>query len=245
MLILQGPQGIRKSTFFKVAGGEWTVTIANDLEFGSAGCIETMRRGWVVEVDELSALKRAKEHSHITAFVSKSEDFYNAKFIRETQMVKRSSIFGGTTNDEYFLVDTTGSRRYWVVPVRKQIDTDLFAEFREQLFAEAVSEYKAGEQWHLEPELEKLRDEKNAEYRSRHPWEEIIQEGLQNHKGTVSVGYILGEILQKPAGLCTPKDSSSVANILVAMGWRQVRKTDDTGKRPRVYEKPAPWETDE
>lgn len=241
VLVLQGAQGIRKSTFFKVLGGEYTVTLSS--EFGSPASIETLRRGWVVELDELDAVKRVREASTVTAFLTRSEDIYNAKWVREAQAVKRSSIFGGTTNDSYFLSDTTGSRRFWVIPVRKKIDTEKLREFRDQLFAEAVSEFKAGQPWFLEEELEVLREEKNSEYRSKHAWEEYISEGLRNHQGTVTTSWVLTEILKKLPGQCTAYDSQVVANILRLLGYRASRKQVD-GQKIRIFEKPSPWEVE-
>lgn len=233
VLVLQGPQGIRKSTFFATIAGEWAGTLS--AEMGSPASIEQLRRAWIIELDELESIKRAREASTVTAFLTRGEDTYNAKWVRDAVTIKRHTIFGGTTNDINFLIDTTGSRRFWVVPCRQKINTELLAELRDQIFAEAVSEFKAGASWILDEETEALREEKNSDYRIRHPWEEIIKNGLRHYKGAITVSNILNDIIQKPAGQQSPYDAQQVSAAMRALGYSQVRRKFG-GQRIRLFE---------
>ena len=95
---------------------------------------------------ELDSLNRA-EVTKVKQFVSSQKDRFRASFDRRPKDYLRQVVFIGTTNEDHYLVDITGNRRFWPVRITRQIDLDWFRANRDQLFAEALSYFQAGERF--------------------------------------------------------------------------------------------------
>lgn len=155
-LIMSGAEGIGKSTLLRVMGGKWFNDSITTLE-GKEG-MEQLRRAWVVELGELSSIKRS-DVEQVKAHLSKQVDIYRAAYARRVLEHPRQCVFCGTTNEALFLKGDTGNRRFWVIPVvaelRKYKDwSEAIRRDRDQLWAEAVHYYKLGEPLYLSEELE-------------------------------------------------------------------------------------------
>lgn len=155
-LIMSGAEGIGKSTLLRVMGGKWFNDSITTLE-GKEG-MEQLRRAWVVELGELSSIKRS-DVEQVKAHLSKQVDIYRAAYARRVLEHPRQCVFCGTTNEALFLKGDTGNRRFWVIPVvtelRKYRDwSEAIRRDRDQLWAEAVHCYKQGEPLYLSEELE-------------------------------------------------------------------------------------------
>ncbi len=150
VLVLQGPQGIGKSTALNVlASTRWFSD--TPFEIGSKDSYVVLRGKWIVELPELEAILRSKESGDAKAFFSSPEDTYRPPYGKTVISVPRSCIFAGTVNVDFFLSDNTGNRRYW--PVRcTVIDLESLRRDREQLWAEAVALYLKGDKWWPETE---------------------------------------------------------------------------------------------
>src|SRR5262249_24412629 len=136
MPILVGPQGIFKSTFWRtLASDPWF----SDSRFvvGHRDAYLVLRGRWFVEMPELDALRRARDAEEIKAFLSSPVDRYRDPYGRTMADNPRTAIIVGTTNDDGFLSDPTGNRRFWPMRVGK-IDVDWVAAHRDQLWAEAA-----------------------------------------------------------------------------------------------------------
>lgn len=164
MLVLVGPQGCRKSTTLKKLGKEWF----SDSLFTMTGkeAYEQLQGNWIIELSEMAATRKA-EIEQIKQFVSKQEDNYRAAYARRTQCHPRQCAFFGTTNDEEFLRDPTGARRFWPVVVTnegKTLGDKLTTAIVDQIWAEVVTYYEAGEAWYLDSDVEELARQVQADH---------------------------------------------------------------------------------
>jgi predicted P-loop ATPase len=233
VLILEGPEGIFKSTVFAVLGGPF---YSNDIAaIGTKDAQEQILGIWIMELDELDAVTRARELASVKAFVSRSTDRFRFSYGRRVEAHPRQSIFGATTNLDTWHRDATGGRRWW--PVRAgitgSIRIDELRRDRDQLLAEAKDRYLAGERWWLDtPELnEEARAEQEARL-DQDPWEEPIIKHLEGLSDT-SMSSIF-DALNLPIDRRSTTEAKRVKAILKRWNWE--RKQVGTGRDRRwVY----------
>lgn len=182
MLVLIGDQGVGKSTFFKKLGKSWFTDSIQDVEGNQA--IEKTIGSWIIEFGELQAFSKAESNA-IKRYISATEDKTRLAFERSTGYFKRQCVFAGTTNDEEFLKDDTGNRRFWPVnfkgkKIRKLLDSDDFENSIDQIWAEAVYRWKElKEPLFLNKEQEKLAEEQQATHRIKDVRQGLIEEYLE------------------------------------------------------------------
>ena len=158
MLVLTGPQGIYKSTFFRFLGKGWFSDSLQDVEGNQA--VEKLMGSWIIEFGELQAFNRSETNA-LKRFITSQEDRTRLAYDRRVSHLPRQCVFAGTTNRKEFLKDDTGNRRYWPVEVKwegrtKDVIRDLRKEV-DQIWAEAVFMWKvAGEPLYPSPEQEEL-----------------------------------------------------------------------------------------
>lgn len=182
VLIFVGPQGLGKSRFFAVlVGGSWFSDSVIDVHNKDAYMV--LRHVWVLEWAELESMLRARAAPAVKAFVSSDTDIYRPPYGRGTVKVPRHSLIVGTTNDDEFLTDPTGNRRYWPIPILGEIDISALGGMRDQLWAEAAALYAAGEIHWLTNEEEAQLREVHARHEWHDPWEEPIRQYLDKHHG--------------------------------------------------------------
>ena len=167
-LILVGPQETYKSTFIKKLGKHWfsdTFTTVQGKE-----SFEQLQGAWIIEMAELSGLKKAEVET-IKHFISKREDQFRPAYGRTVETYKRQCVFFGTTNKDDFLRDPTGNRRFLPIDVRpefvtKSVPEDLTEEEIDQIWAEAYKLYRAGEPLYMTGEediIAKIEQHKHSE----------------------------------------------------------------------------------
>lgn len=155
-LIMSGAEGIGKSTLLAIMGGSWFNDSITTTE-GKEG-MEQLRRAWLIELGELSSIKRS-DVEQVKAYLSKQVDIYRAAYGRRVSEHPRQCVFCGTTNEALFLKGDNGNRRFWVIPVNAALRKyhnwhEALTRDRDQLWAEAVHYYKQGEPLYLSEELE-------------------------------------------------------------------------------------------
>ncbi|MBR3287945.1 MAG: hypothetical protein IKI72_09065, partial [Bacteroidales bacterium] len=155
-LIVTGAEGIGKSTLFSVMGGDWFSDSLITME-GKNG-MEQLRMGWIIELAELSSIKRS-DVEQVKNYISRRDDIYRAAYGRVVEKHPRQCVFCGTTNEAYFLKGDTGNRRFWVVQadaaLRRYDDGgETLRHDRDQLWAEAVQRWRDGERLYLPPDME-------------------------------------------------------------------------------------------
>lgn len=181
MLTLVGPQGVGKSTLFHILAGEWFSDSFHTFQGKEA--YEQLQGAWIVEIAELAATKKSDVES-MKQFITKRVDSYRQAYGRHISEFKRQSIFIGTTNDYEFLRDRTGNRRFWVVevgvePTLYSMWDDLTQEDVNQMWAEALHYYRAGEELRLPAEMEREAALAQDDHVEESPLKGIIEEYLE------------------------------------------------------------------
>lgn len=180
MLIVSGPQGLGKSTFFRLLGRDWYSDSLSTFEGKDAA--ELIQGYWLIEAGELAGMNKS-EMNTIKQFLSKTEDVYREPYGRHTKPFPRSCIIVGTTNNKEFLRDLTGNRRFWPVDLgerepKKQVFSQLEREV-DQIWAEAVIRWRCGEKLYLEGEDAREAEKQQEEHKEGNPKEGIIREFLE------------------------------------------------------------------
>lgn len=165
-LIMTGPEGVGKSTLLSIMGGKWFNDSITTTE-GKEG-MDQLRRSWIIELGELSSIKRSDVES-VKAYLSKCVDIYRAAYDRRAAEHPRQCVFCGTTNETHFLKGDTGNRRFWVIAIEPGLRKypnwyDAILADRDQLWAEAVHYWKQGEKLCLDESLEAQVRQMQEEY---------------------------------------------------------------------------------
>ncbi len=179
MIILTGKQGIGKSTLLSKLAGEWFTD--NIVDFNSKDTLLLLQNCIIAEVPELQGFNKA-DSNRLKQFLGQKTDKYRAPYERREEEHPRHCVFFGTTNDDEFLRDSTGNRRYWPIQVginktTKNVFIDLEKE-RDQIWAEAVTRFRIGEPLYLIGDVLKEAEKEQSARLIIDPWESIIQEYL-------------------------------------------------------------------
>ena len=146
MLVLEGAQGAGKSTAIRIlAGDEWFSDSLPNV--GTKDASDHVRGKWFIEIGELAAMGKAEIEAN-KAFISRQEERYRRPYDRSETKYKRRCVFVGTTNQDMYLRDETGNRRFWPVRVGK-VDLAALRRDRKLLWAEAIYWYRKGKPWHM------------------------------------------------------------------------------------------------
>jgi len=255
-LLLEGPQGIKKSTALRMlANAEWFTDHISDLD--SKDSRMDLHGKWIVELAELSAVRRSLAEK-VKSFLTATSDHFRPPYGRSTVDVERQNIFAGSVNDETPFTDETGNRRFWPVRCGK-IDIALLKKDRDQLWAEAYEKYEAGEKWWLDSEQlnEIAKEEQRQRYQSG-VWDEKIKTWLGNptqrfeyrdgHKvyifpwdnsslEEVTSDDILLHAIGKPVDRWTQSDKIAISKCLTSEGWKRTVIKDLEGNSQRVFRK--------
>lgn len=179
MPVISGPQGIGKSTMLsKLSRGWFTDALRN---FEGKDAAEIIQGVWLVEIGELGAMKKA-DTDRVKQFLSQRADRFRAAYARYAQECPRRCVFIGTVNEDEYLRDQTGNRRFWPLDAYKQaprlsVFRDLDANV-DQIWAEAVARYESGETLFLEAELTQAAMVAQELHRERYLHEDTVVEFL-------------------------------------------------------------------
>lgn len=230
VLVLKGVQGCRKSTTCGVLGGAWFSD--SEIDLASKDKYTQLEGVWVYELSEMDAMRKADARA-LKAFVSSQSDKYRPAYGRNTQDVPRSTVFIGTTNDDEFLVDPTGSRRYWVVEVAQCFPEALEAD-REQLWAEAAHYTRHGERWHLPGDLDLERAQEAERYTPVDSWENAISEWVIG-QDRFTLDDVWRRALGNDRSNAARHDDMRMATILRRLGFTKKRGRAFNGSVDRAY----------
>lgn len=179
-LVFYSEQGVGKSTLIQRLSKGWFNDSLTNLSGKES--YEAIQFAWLVELAELSALRKSDVEA-VKNFISKREDTYRGAYARRVKTHKRQCVFFGSTNDDEFLKDATGNRRFFPVEVKRTRKTRLIFEpefdaIVDQLWAEAMEGYMLGEALTLSDEAEAIAGGTREEFTERTPIQGLIEEYL-------------------------------------------------------------------
>lgn len=223
MVVLEGAQGLGKSKLVQALfGSRWHCDITQ--EPGSLDFYQNMRGKWIGEFSELSAMGKADQNK-VKQALTQTHDTYRASYGHYSRTYPRQFVFAGNTNKAEYLADETGARRY--LPIEcTEINPEAVEAIREQLWAEAVHRYRAGEKWWDIPDAER---EQERRYQMD-SWQELIQPWLAG-KTKVLISEVLSEALLIKADRHDRSAQTRVGNILRRLKWLPKRETGEDRRR--------------
>jgi predicted P-loop ATPase len=152
-VVLEGPQGALKSKALRIlASDAWFSDQVLELRGDARAVSQHLRGLWLVEIGELSSFKNSAIDI-IKSFITRRVERYLPRFAHNEVIEPRQGVLACTTNEETYLQDPSGERRFWPYRVGF-IDIEALIRDRDQLFAEAVHRYRNGEHWWPEREVE-------------------------------------------------------------------------------------------
>jgi predicted P-loop ATPase len=234
VIIFEGLQGIGKSTALKILAGDWF----SDTPFvlGDKDGFQQMQGVWIVELAELDSFNKA-DHTRAKQFFGSQVDRYRPSYGRLTQTFPRQCVFAGSTNQDAYLRDATGNRRYWPVACTKMDAAALSAD-RDQLWAEAYQRYLQGDTWWPEDKHKEIFSEQQENRFDADVWEELIDEWLSRiTKNRVLMSEIMEDALGLEAAQMKPPEQKRIGQIMSHLKWEKVRARV-AGGRETGYERP-------
>ena len=243
VLILVGRQGAGKSSFFRamMPVREWFSD--TPIDFTHKDAYAQMQGIWVYELAELGGM-RARDAETIKAFLAAGVDRFRPPYARNVVEMTRQNVFVGSTNEDEFLDDPTGARRFWPVRVG-DVDLALLEADRDQLWAEAYEEMTGDEPlpaWWLTADEDAQLVEDQVVYTRGDPWADIVAAWASPQHVTeigvtaadirdgVTVAHVLGAVLAIDVGQQHKAAAMRVAGILTRLGWTK-RKGSFNGRR--------------
>lgn len=220
MLVLYGKTRIQKSEICKtLASAEYFSDSLPDIGSDHVRVSMHLRGKWLIEVGELAAISSNRvDAARLKSFLSSPTEQYTPKFGRNEVVEPRQCLFAGTTNDKAFLRDATGNARFWTV-VCGSIQNDALKRDREQLFAEAVSEYKRTHQWWPDYQFETdvIFPEQENHY-DPDAWEDPVRAWLVG-KFSVTLMEVADQALAFMPSRFSAADQRRLASVMRRLGW--------------------------
>ena len=220
-LILQGDQGIGKTTFFEALAGEFFYTLSHNTRDNQA--LKEQYKYWLIEWGEFGSKLTTNKIESLKNEMSKTKDEIKHLYVNESETRLRHFVFVGTTNQEQFLIDPTGNRRFWVIKVDKKIDTNYVRETRDLIWASAVKLYQEGYLWYLTDEEQALSNQINSNYAIDDVWETPVLNWAASKTKPFTIADVLTIALQVNIDKQHKSSSNRVSAILKSAGYKSTR----------------------
>ena len=220
-LVLEGEQGLMKSSALRVLGGQWFKD--TDLNLDNKDAMVALQGAWLYEIAELDSLNKA-ESSKQKSFLSRQVDEFRPSYGRREIRLPRQVVFAGSTNQWEWLKDPTGGRRFWPVECTA-IDLAGLADVRDQLFAEAVVECKRGAPcWPNREQQKRLFDPEQLARQQPEGYVDLLHDWVYSKTADFSLAEAATDCLKLDASKLTRDVQTRVGNALRALGCTRVER---------------------
>lgn len=240
-LVLQGPQGVGKTSLARIMSAGFGVETHLNLQSKDAQMVAA--GSWIVELGELASCRKTDIES-ARNFITHRNDVMRLPYGRSIVSFPRRCVYIGTTNASQPLNDREGNRRYWVVTVGK-IDTKRLEKDRDQLLAEALVAYRAGEIWWLsDKEAIRARSEVSVYEAEDHVQEALLSylQTIYDSKGKWPKTFTAREVAEKVLGILPgnikTEDIKNLNSVMKNLGWVKSRRRC-MGANSRCFEVPS------
>jgi predicted P-loop ATPase len=231
VLVLQGSQGIGKSSFLQSLAikPEWFDDSLSASNLSDKDEKMKIHHSWILELAELEGLFRRKEVAQVRALISSSYDKIRLPYCPKITEMARQSTFWASVNSSEFLVDSEGNRRFMVIPVasiRRLTQDEVDA-----IWLSALTAYQNGEIWWLNEVEQELQRRENKGFEENDIWTQIIENYCEG-RDKVTVQDILINAIQMDTERHGRRESDRVIKVLKQLGWtrQQVRQGSERGK---------------
>lgn len=224
-IILEGRQDLGKSQALQILGGEW---FTDDIdEMGGKDSKMQVGNAWIIELAELDSMRKS-DISTIKAFISRKVDKFRKPFGRYVEELPRQSIMAGTVNPagEYFQ-DATGAVRFQPHSCAS-IDLPALLADRDQLWAEAVQQYRRGVPWwlDLDSQTEAAANEQESRF-SEDIWTQKITQWLSDNRyrtNGIPLDEIVTQALEMRLSECDKREQTRIGVIVSKAKWSNLRR---------------------
>lgn len=222
VLVLEGAQGIGKSTLCRTLGGEWFGDAPIDPK--DKDCIPYIHSHWVIELSEM-VVTRKTQSDRLKNFLSRTEDDIRMPYARARTRFPRQCVFVGTVNpdDVGYLYDSTGNRRFWCVYC-SDIKYEDFADVRDQLIAEAYQAYLKTEPLIMPRHLLDQAEESSNRRLADHPWIGLIKDWSDANPdiAETTTTEVYSEVLLGQVRVMNTAHQRIIAEGLNRAGWSKL-----------------------
>lgn len=228
VVILEGEQGIKKTSSLRVIGGDYYAPAGKEL---NKDFYIKLKGKFLMEIGELSTFSKS-DHNDLKEMISTNNDFYRDLFQPDDTPHPRSCIFVGTTNDKYYLKDETGNRRYLPIDCKK-VELDNLKENLEQYFAEAYLRLQSGEDhWEYPKEAQQLiTDQRSADLKDDDPWADDIAKWVFDVKKVLVKSIMIHALGIHDARFHTKKEANRIGKILKNLGFEHGKVSIDKAQQ--------------
>lgn len=215
-------QGIGKSSFWELLGGQWFSDSLGDLQ-NLKDDLLTLHSAWIHEWGEIDRVIGKRESEAMKRFLSASQDDVRKPYARSVERLQRSCGIVGTTNRRDFIKDFTGNRRFPIISIN-EVRFDWVEANRDRIWSSAFNAYSSGSRWHYNGDEIDLINETARSYAAADPLLEHLESVLEEHQHADEVCVAQALVWMgrgdetRDAMLCR-----SVARCLQQLGWA---KTD-------------------
>jgi predicted P-loop ATPase len=254
VLVLEGEQGVKKSTTVGILGRPWSSS--TPIVMGDKDSRLLAASKWICELAELASITKGDIESY-KAFLSQQHDDFRPPYGRAMESFPRRCVFFGSTNDHEYLQDQSGNRRWWAVRTER-CDAEALERDRDQLWAEAVRRYLSaelhpeeshaacpGERWWFELDEQLEADAVAGDRMIDNPWVDMIEDFLAREArptGTKSprVQFSLAEIAEhalKMNATEARRNDKLIVRAMRASGMEKVPGRPGAGARGRLWQR--------